>query len=167
MSEDQKIQDIPSFKRTRSDVKNFKAVKQQRPPLQLDRVARCAAAAGQRWASGPTARKLRRRSSPGPGRRCGPKEEEEGFPRRSFGGTMDRRATLRAELDAIYAHLYGLDQEELDYIPETFPIEERKDVERYESCRTKEMVMERCDRYGWITVKTTTLGERFDGGLHP
>ena len=34
---------------------------------------------------------------------------------------------LRAELDALYAHLYGLTREELAYILDTFPIVRRKD----------------------------------------
>lgn len=59
----------------------------------------------------------------------------------------ERRATLRAELDAIYAHLYGLTREELDYILETFPIVRRKDVDRYGSYRTKELILNYYDEY--------------------
>ncbi|MDF0591548.1 Eco57I restriction-modification methylase domain-containing protein, partial [Candidatus Methanocrinis natronophilus] len=66
----------------------------------------------------------------------------------------DRRAALRAELDAIYAHLYGLTGEELDYILETFPIVKRKDVERYGSFRTKEMILERYGEYASFFDKT-------------
>jgi hypothetical protein len=54
----------------------------------------------------------------------------------------ERRARLRAELDAIYAHLYGLTREELEYILETFPIVRRKDEARYGEYRTKRMVLE-------------------------
>jgi hypothetical protein len=54
----------------------------------------------------------------------------------------ERRARLRAELDALYAHLYGLTREELDYISDTFPIVRRKDEERYGEYRTKRMVLE-------------------------
>lgn len=45
----------------------------------------------------------------------------------------ERQARLRAKLDAIYAHLYGLSREELDYFLETFPIVKKKDMERYGS----------------------------------
>ncbi len=59
----------------------------------------------------------------------------------------ERRARLRADLDAIYAHLYGLDREDVDYILETFPIVKRKDVERYGTYRTEEMILKYYDRY--------------------
>jgi hypothetical protein len=45
-------------------------------------------------------------------------------------------------LNGLYAHLYGLSREELDYILETFPIVKRKDEERYGEYRTKRMVLE-------------------------
>ena len=39
----------------------------------------------------------------------------------------ERRAILRAELDSLYAHLYGLTRDELVYILDAFPIVRRKD----------------------------------------
>jgi hypothetical protein len=54
---------------------------------------------------------------------------------------------VRAELDAIYAHLYGLTKEELDYILETFPIVKMKDIEKYGSYRTKELILKYYDEY--------------------
>ncbi len=59
----------------------------------------------------------------------------------------ERRAHLRAELDAIYAHLYGLNHEELAYILETFPIVKRKDEEKYGEYRTKRLVLEYFEEY--------------------
>ena len=53
-----------------------------------------------------------------------------------------RRAHLRAELDAIYAHLYGLTAEELAYILDTFPIVRRKDEAKWGEFRTKRLVLE-------------------------
>ena len=53
-----------------------------------------------------------------------------------------RRARLRAELDALYAHLYDLAREELAYILDTFPIVRRKDEEKYGEYRTKRLVLE-------------------------
>jgi hypothetical protein len=53
-----------------------------------------------------------------------------------------RRARLRAELDALYAHLYGLTREELDYILDTFPIVRRKDEEQFGEYRTKRLILE-------------------------
>jgi len=66
----------------------------------------------------------------------------DGFPYPPFKWDEERRARLRAELDAIYAHLYGLSREELDYILETFPIVKRKDIEKYGRYRTKEMILD-------------------------
>ena len=66
----------------------------------------------------------------------------------------ERRARLRAELDAIYAHLYGLDREELDYILDAFPIVKRKDMERYGTYRTKEMILKHYEEYAGMFNKT-------------
>jgi hypothetical protein len=59
----------------------------------------------------------------------------------------ERRARLRAELDALYGHLYGLTREELAYILDTFPIVKRKDEAKYGEYRTKRMILE---KYGEI-----------------
>ena len=40
----------------------------------------------------------------------------------------ERRFLLRAELDAAFFHLYGIDRDDVDYIMETFPIVKRKDI---------------------------------------
>jgi len=69
----------------------------------------------------------------------------DGFPYPPFKWDEERRARLRAELDAIYAHLYGLSREELGYILETFPIVKRKDVDKYGSYRTKELILKYYD----------------------
>lgn len=66
----------------------------------------------------------------------------EGFPYPPFTWDEERRSQLRAELDALYAHLYGLSREELETIMETFPIVRRRDVERYGEYRTKRLVVE-------------------------
>jgi len=58
----------------------------------------------------------------------------------------ERRARLRAELDGLYAHLYGLTRDELAYILDTFPIVRRKDEERYGEYRTKRLVLEQYDQ---------------------
>jgi hypothetical protein len=71
----------------------------------------------------------------------------DSFPYPPFKWDEERRARLRAELDAIYAHLYGLTKEELDYILETFPIVKRKDIEKYESYRTNELILKYYDEY--------------------
>jgi len=65
-----------------------------------------------------------------------------GFPHPPFKWDEERRARLRAELDALYAHLYGLTREELAYILDTFPIVRRKDEEKWGEYRTKRLVLE-------------------------
>jgi hypothetical protein len=60
------------------------------------------------------------------------------------------RSKLFFKLDAIYAHLYGLEKSELDYILETFPIIKRKDIVKYGSFRTKETIMSMFDEYSWV-----------------
>lgn len=53
-----------------------------------------------------------------------------------------RRALLRAELDAAYFHLYGLERHEVDHVLDTFPIVKRKDEARFGEFRTKRLVLE-------------------------
>ncbi|MBF6445966.1 Eco57I restriction-modification methylase domain-containing protein [Nocardia farcinica] len=56
--------------------------------------------------------------------------------------TQERRANLRAELDAAFFHLYGIDRDDVDYIMETFPIVKRKDEAAYGEYRTKRLILE-------------------------
>jgi hypothetical protein len=53
-----------------------------------------------------------------------------------------RRSAMRAELDAAFFHLYGVERGDVDYIMETFPIVKRRDLERYGSFRTKELILQ-------------------------
>jgi hypothetical protein len=59
-----------------------------------------------------------------------------------FRWNEERRALMRAELDAAFFHLYGIERDDVDYIMETFPIVKRKDIERYGSFRTKELILQ-------------------------
>ena len=45
---------------------------------------------------------------------------------------------MRAELDAAFFHLYGIDRDDVDYIMETFPIVKRKDIAAHGTYRTKD-----------------------------
>lgn len=51
------------------------------------------------------------------------------------------RAHVRAELDAYYFLLYGLEREDVDYIMETFPIVKRKDEAAFGEYRTKHLIL--------------------------
>ena len=53
-----------------------------------------------------------------------------------------RRFAMRAELDAAFFHLYGIERDDVDYIMETFPIVKRKDEQRYDSYCTKELILD-------------------------
>lgn len=53
----------------------------------------------------------------------------------------DERSRIRAELDAYFFHLYGLDRDDVDYVMETFPIVKRKDQAQHGTFRTKELIL--------------------------
>jgi len=71
---------------------------------------------------------------------------------------LEARATYRAELDALYARLYGLNREELmyildpesvmgkDYPSQTFPGLKNKEIREYGEYRTMRLVLEAWDR---------------------
>ena len=52
----------------------------------------------------------------------------------------DRRH-LRARLDALYFHLYGLSRKDADYILNTFPIVRRQDEAQFGSYRTRDLIL--------------------------
>lgn len=54
----------------------------------------------------------------------------------------ERRFVMRAELDAVFFHLYGVDRDDVEYIIDTFPIVKRKDEKRYGTYRTKESILQ-------------------------
>jgi len=56
-----------------------------------------------------------------------------------------RRELLRAELDAAFFHLYGIERGDVDYIMDTFPIVRRKDEAAHGEYRTKRLILERYD----------------------
>ncbi len=54
----------------------------------------------------------------------------------------ERRFLLRAELDAAFFHLYGIDYDDAAYIMDTFPIVRRKDEAHDGEYRTKRVILE-------------------------
>ena len=80
--------------------------------------------------------------------------DEAGCPLPPFKWNENRRAVLKAELDAIYAKLYGLTTEELRYIldpqdvygedfpGETFRVLKEKEIKLYGEYRTRRLVLE-------------------------
>lgn len=82
----------------------------------------------------------------------------DGCPLPPYKWDEDRRAILKAELDAIYAKLYGLTTEELRYIldpqdvygpdfpGETFRVLKEKEIRKYGEYRTRRLVLEAWER---------------------
>lgn len=73
-----------------------------------------------------------------------------GYNNNPFSWDTKIRFQLQCELDVIYAHLYDLEKDELDYILETFPIVKRKDIEKYGTYRTKETILKLYDEFAWV-----------------
>lgn len=83
-----------------------------------------------------------------------PWAEDLGYTGVPFAWNPERRAQLRAELDAYYAHLYGLTEEELEYIldpaevmgadypTETFRVLKRNELREFGEYRTQRLVLE-------------------------
>ncbi|MBN8517095.1 MAG: N-6 DNA methylase [Candidatus Accumulibacter sp.] len=77
----------------------------------------------------------------------------------SDGKSTERRARLRAELDACYSHIYGLTRDELryildpadvmgaDYPSETFRVLEEGEIRAYGEYRTRRLVLQAWDEY--------------------
>lgn len=75
----------------------------------------------------------------------------------------ERRAILRAELDAAFFHLYGVERDDVDYILGTFPIVNRKDRERFGEERTRRLILENYD----ALAAAIATGEPFVSTLDP
>ena len=53
----------------------------------------------------------------------------------------EERRHLRARLDALYFHLFGLSKDDAGYILDTFPIVRRQDEKVFGKYRTKELIL--------------------------
>ncbi|WP_411147584.1 Eco57I restriction-modification methylase domain-containing protein [Streptomyces sp. A30] len=87
-----------------------------------------------------------------------------------FRWNQRRRQVIRAELDALFFHLYGISREDADYILDTFPIVRRKDEAKYGSYRTKELILAEYDRMAaaGLTLETPLVeGENYTSTLTP
>ena len=58
-----------------------------------------------------------------------------------FPWDAEDRRHLRARLDALYFHLYGLSRDDAGYILDTFPIVRREDEKQFGRYRTRDMVL--------------------------
>ena len=74
-----------------------------------------------------------------------PFAEELNYHEAPFCWSEERRPLIRAELDALMFHLYGISRNDADYIMDTFPIVQRKDEEAHGEFRTKRLILDRYD----------------------
>jgi hypothetical protein len=88
-----------------------------------------------------------------------PFAEDLGYDGPPFRWDPDRRALLKAELDAYFAYLYGLSRDELryildpkevmgaDYPSETFRVLKENECKAFGEYRTRRLVLEAWDRF--------------------
>jgi hypothetical protein len=79
-----------------------------------------------------------------------------------FRWNPERRALLRAELDAAFFHLYGLSRDDADYVMDTFPIVKRKDEAAHGEYRTKRLILEAYDAMAEAIRTGTPYQTRLD-----
>ncbi|MFI2414896.1 hypothetical protein [Streptomyces sp. NPDC018947] len=91
-----------------------------------------------------------------------------------FTWNEDRRAQLRAELDAYFLHLYGVSAEDADYILESFQTEngglKNNEIAKYGEYRTKRLVLTEYNRMAaaGLTLETPLIdGENYTSTLTP
>ena len=70
-----------------------------------------------------------------------PFAQDLGYDGEPFTWDAAERRHLRARLDALYFHLYGLSKEDAGYVMETFPIVRRQDEAEFGKYRTRDMVL--------------------------
>ena len=75
----------------------------------------------------------------------------------------ERRCLLRAELDAAFFHLYGLNRDDTAYILDTFPIVRRKDIAQHGEYRTQRVILEIYD----ALTESTRTGQPYQTRLDP
>ena len=64
-----------------------------------------------------------------------------GYDGQPFTWDEEERRHLRARLDALYFHLYGLDKDDAEYVLGTFPIVQRDDEAKFGRYRTRDLVL--------------------------
>ena len=74
----------------------------------------------------------------------------------------DRRALLRAEIDAAFFHLYGITRDDVDYILDTFPIVRKHDEADHGEYRTKRLILQSYD-----AMAAASSGHRYTAPVTP
>ena len=70
-----------------------------------------------------------------------PFAKDLGYDDPPFVWNEEERRHLRARLDALYFHLYGLSREDAEYVLGTFPIVRREDEAEFGSYRTRDLIL--------------------------
>ena len=70
-----------------------------------------------------------------------PLARDLGYDGPPFRWDSEQRRHLRARLDALYFHLYGLSREDAAYVLDTFPIVRRQDEAEYGTYRTRDLIL--------------------------
>ena len=70
-----------------------------------------------------------------------PFAKEMGYDGQPFTWDEEERRHLRARLDALYFHLYGISREDADYILSTFPIIKREDEKEFKTYLTRKLIL--------------------------
>jgi hypothetical protein len=68
----------------------------------------------------------------------------------------ERRALLRADLDAAFLHVYGLTRDEAQHVLDSFTVVRKYDERDYGEYRTKRLVLEAYDRMATATANEGT-----------
>ena len=84
----------------------------------------------------------------------------EGLP---FKWDPSRRELIRAELDALYFHLYGISRLDVEYIMETFSITDSRDRVIHGDFRSKRLILERYD----AIAQAASMGTEYQTVLKP
>ncbi|MFD8332944.1 Eco57I restriction-modification methylase domain-containing protein [Streptomyces solisilvae] len=91
-----------------------------------------------------------------------------------FKWSEERRAQIRAELDAYFFHLYGISKEDADYMLESFQTDKgglkHNEIAKYSEYRTQRLVLAEYDRMATagLTLDTPLIeGENYTSTLTP
>ncbi|MFD9122214.1 hypothetical protein [Streptomyces bottropensis] len=82
----------------------------------------------------------------------------------------NRRATIRAELDAFFFHVYGMSGSDTSYVLDTFNVTRGNDMKAYGTYRTKELILAEYDRMAeaGLTLDNPLVdGENYTSTLTP
>ena len=75
-----------------------------------------------------------------------------------FAWDEEERRHLRARLDALYFHLYGLARDDADYVLSTFPIVQREDEAEFGTYRTRSLILAYMSAFAAGDTETRVAG---------